>query len=159
MPKIGIKVKVGKMAEGMLAALLADEYVLQLKARGAHWNVVGHDFAPMHAFFEGEYSASAARIDEVAERIRIVGGAAPASLKRYLGLARLSDDDALSTEGTAGGFVALLLADHEAICRQVRKDIATLGEAGDDVGTEDFLTGLLQQHEKAAWMLRAMARE
>lgn len=159
MPKIGLKSKVREMAEEMLAALLADEYVLQLKARGAHWNLVGHDFAPMHAFFEAEYTASAVRIDEIAERIRILGGAAPASLKHYLRLTRLGEDEALETEGTAGAFAALLLADHEAICRQVRADITALAEAGDDVGTEDFLTGLLREHEKAAWMLRATVRE
>ena len=45
--------------------------------------------------------------------------------------------------------------DHEAIARSLRTEISTVGDRCGDVGTEDFLTGLLERHEKMAWMLRA----
>jgi len=47
-----------------------------------------------------------------------------------------------------------LLADHEAIVRQLRVDVDTAVGQG-DAGTNDFLTGLMEKHEKMAWMLRA----
>ncbi|MCS7070919.1 MAG: ferritin-like domain-containing protein, partial [Anaerolinea sp.] len=50
-----------------------------------------------------------------------------------------------------------LLHDHEAIIRQLRQDIETANKLG-DAGTADFLTGLLEDHEKMAWMLRAHLR-
>jgi starvation-inducible DNA-binding protein len=50
--------------------------------------------------------------------------------------------------------IANLLADHETIARQLRVDLET-AEKHHDMGTNDFLTGLMEKHEKMAWMLRA----
>jgi starvation-inducible DNA-binding protein len=47
-----------------------------------------------------------------------------------------------------------LLADHETIIRSLRQDVEKADQSG-DVGTNDFLTGLLEKHEKASWMLRS----
>jgi starvation-inducible DNA-binding protein len=51
--------------------------------------------------------------------------------------------------------IANLLADHETIIRHLRMDLETCGDKYHDMGTNDFLTGLMEQHEKMAWMLRA----
>ena len=48
---------------------------------------------------------------------------------------------------------------HEAVIRQLRADAIECGEKFGDAGTADFLTGLLEQHEKMAWMLRAVLEE
>jgi starvation-inducible DNA-binding protein len=53
--------------------------------------------------------------------------------------------------------VARLLNDHEAIVRSLRKDLETCQTKHHDAGTADFLTGLMEKHEKTAWMLRATA--
>jgi starvation-inducible DNA-binding protein len=50
--------------------------------------------------------------------------------------------------------LALLLADHEAVIRTLRADLETCATAHGDAGTQDFLTGLMEEHEKMAWMLR-----
>ena len=50
--------------------------------------------------------------------------------------------------------IANLLSDHETVIRNLRKGINICGDAG-DAGTEDFLTQLIEKHEKTAWMLRA----
>ena len=47
-----------------------------------------------------------------------------------------------------------LLQDHETISIQLRKDIEECVEKTKDAGTADFLTGLLEQHETMAWILR-----
>ena len=47
-----------------------------------------------------------------------------------------------------------LLNDHETIIRQLRKDLETCEQLG-DAGTTDFLTGIMEEHEKMAWMLRS----
>jgi starvation-inducible DNA-binding protein len=51
--------------------------------------------------------------------------------------------------------LADLLADHEALVRQLRGDLEAALDKHGDAGTSDFLTGLMEKHEKMAWMLRA----
>ena len=47
--------------------------------------------------------------------------------------------------------IANLLADHEALIRQLRTDLETYDDKYRDIGTNDFLTGLMEKHEKMAW--------
>jgi starvation-inducible DNA-binding protein len=54
--------------------------------------------------------------------------------------------------------IAALLADHEAIIRNLRRDLEACSSEHGDEGTTDFLTGLMQAHEKMAWMLRVYLR-
>ena len=51
--------------------------------------------------------------------------------------------------------IANLLGDHDAVIRQLRRDLETCANRYRDMGTRDFLTGLMEQHEKMTWMLRA----
>lgn len=151
-PNIGISTKGREAVITTLGRLLADEHVLYVKTRNFHWNVTGLDFGSLHALFEKQYDELSESIDEIAERLRSLGGVAPGSMKEFLKLARLDEQpgDALPAEK----MIAALLADHEAVARSLRADIEIAEKAG-DTGTEDFLTGLLEAHEKTAWMLRA----
>ncbi len=149
---IGITDKSRKDIAGILAKLLADEYVLYTKSRNAHWNVTGPDFHAMHKFFEEQYDQIEESIDEIAERIRALGHAAPGSLAEMSQLTRLKEMP--GTSHGSGKFAAALLADHEQIIRQLRDDAPKCAKLGDD-GSNDFLVGLMEEHEKMAWMLRA----
>ncbi len=51
--------------------------------------------------------------------------------------------------------LANLLADHEVIIRRLRVELELCVDKYGDIGTNDFLTGLMEKHEKMAWMLRA----
>ena len=51
--------------------------------------------------------------------------------------------------------VARLVVDHEHVIRSLREHIAQCSEKYGDEGTADFLTGLMEQHEEMAWMLRS----
>ena len=53
----------------------------------------------------------------------------------------------------------MLINDHETIIRIIRTEIAPVAEKYRDLGTADFVTGLLEQHEKMAWMLRAHLKD
>ena len=66
------------IAEG-LARLLADSYTLYLKTHNFHWNVTGPMFNTLHLMFETQYTELATAVDEIAERIRALGVAAPGS--------------------------------------------------------------------------------
>jgi len=137
----------------ILNTLLADEFVLYTRTRNYHWNVVGPRFHDLHKFFEEQYEALDEVIDEVAERVRAVGGRSAGTLHEFSKLTRLKEDAPTDTPD-AQTMVANLLSDHEAIARSLRKDLEKAAELG-DAGTSDFLTGLLEAHEKTAWMLRS----
>lgn len=149
---IGLPDKTRAQIAIILAKLLADEYLLSVKTRNAHWNVEGPDFHAMHAFFEQQYEQLEESIDDIAERIRAIGHGAPGSLSLMLKHTRLKELDKHLV--TSAEFIAVLLADHEQIIRQLRQDAPKCAELGDD-GTNDFLVGLMADHEKMAWMLRA----
>jgi len=149
---LGLSSKALESVVDALAVLLADEHVLYVKTRNFHWNVTGPHFGPLHALFEKHYDELAETIDEVAERIRSLGGTAPGSMAAFLKLARLSEATGKTPKDSE--MIAALLADHEAIIRELRGTISLADKHGDE-GTADFLTGLLEGHEKTAWMLRA----
>lgn len=139
-----------------LAKLLADEYVLYTKTRNAHWNIEGADFYDKHKFFEGQFGQLDDIIDSVAERIRSLGHYATASLKIFLELTRLSEANREKNDGE--GFIRELLADHESIIIYLRENIHPFVSEYKDIGTSDFITGLLGIHEKMAWFLRSHLR-
>jgi starvation-inducible DNA-binding protein len=137
----------------ILNTLLADEYVLYTKTRNYHWNVVGPQFNDLHRFFETQYEALNDVVDEVAERARTLGGKALGTLVEFTKTTRLRERPGEYPD--ARGMIGDLLADHEAIVRQLRIDLVTAMDKHGDAGTSDFLTGLMEKHEKMAWMLRA----
>ncbi|MFC0514799.1 Dps family protein [Mucilaginibacter angelicae] len=155
-PKIGIsKENLGGVAHA-LNKILADEYVLYTKTRNAHWNVEGPDFHSKHLFFESQYEQLDEIIDSVAERIRSLGHYAPATLKSFLELTHLSEVLHNKNDGT--GFIAELLNDHESLIIHLRENINIFANDLKDLGTSDYVTGLMETHEKMAWMLRSHLR-
>jgi starvation-inducible DNA-binding protein len=155
-PAIGItKDNLAKVAHA-LNGILADEFLLYLKTRNAHWNVEGPDFHAMHLFFESQYNQLDDIMDEVAERIRMLGHYAPATLKAYLELTHLSEQS--REKNDSKGFIKELLGDHESVITHLRENINLFANDLQDAGTSDFITGLMETHEKMAWMLRAHLR-
>jgi starvation-inducible DNA-binding protein len=148
---IGLLVKNSQAVTDELLKLLADEYVLYTKTRNAHWNVEGPDFHEKHKFFESQYEQLDDIIDNVAERIRAIGHYAPASLRSFLSLTRLTDHE----KNDSQGHIKELLEDHESIIITLRENINKFAEEYHDLGTSDFITGLMEAHEKMAWFLRA----
>jgi starvation-inducible DNA-binding protein len=150
---IGISEKNTQVVAEQLSILLADEFVLYTKTLNAHWNLVGPDFHAMHLYFEELYKESTEIIDSVAERIRQIGHYAPAKLKTLLKLTHLTEE--ADGGNTSLVYIKSLLEDHQSIIEFIRGNIESFEEEHKDVGTSDFVTGLMKKHEKIAWMLRA----
>ncbi|MDT7827379.1 DNA starvation/stationary phase protection protein [Pricia sp. S334] len=150
---IGITKENRQKTTDILSKVLADEFVLYTKTLRAHWNLEGHDFHTKHLFFEEHYNAIKKFADGVAERIRQIGHYAPGTMGDFLKLTHLTEK--YEGENTSLGYSAALLEDHDAIIQFIRENISKVEEEYEDVGTGDFLTGLMQEHEEMAWMLRA----
>ncbi len=151
--EIGLTAKDRDGVARILNVLLSDEYLLYTKTRKFHWNVVGMNFMEMHKFFETQYEELDDIFDDVAERARSLGATAFGTMKEFLDNTRLKENPGKNPEAEA--MIAVLLADHEHIIQSLRADLETVQNKYHDVGTCDFLTGLMEKHEKMAWMLRA----
>ncbi|MFA6598194.1 MAG: DNA starvation/stationary phase protection protein [Ignavibacteriaceae bacterium] len=152
-PSIEISTENLKGVATLLNTLLADEYLLYTKTRNAHWNIQGKSFIELHKFFESQYDSLNIIIDDTAERVRALGHFALGSLKNFLAMARLVEQN--DDFGDQDHVLQTLLQDHESIIRSLRKDITIISDDFKDLGTADFMTGLMEQHEKMAWMLRS----
>jgi starvation-inducible DNA-binding protein len=151
--KIGITEGNRQVVATELSKVLADETVLYIKTKNAHWNIEGEDFYEMHKFFETQFEQLDEMIDNVAERIRSIGHYAPATLKSYLSLGHLKEQTIEKNDSQ--GLIKELLEDHESIIIVLRKHIKSFSDEYHDLGTSDFITGLMETHEKMAWFLRA----
>jgi starvation-inducible DNA-binding protein len=142
-------------AEGValeLNKLLANEFVLYTKTRNSHWNIEGSNFMEMHKLFEGQYEELDEVIDSVAERIRGIGHFSEGRLADFLKLTDLLEEEYTNDQNK---LLTNLLNDHETIIRQLRRLIDEFATKYKDAGSSDFVTGLLRQHEKTAWMIRS----
>ena len=151
--RIGIKSENLKAEAYILSKILADEFLLFTKTLNAHWNVEGPGFHEKHLFFESHYKQLNIIIDEIAERIRMLGHYPPASLKQFLELTQFTEK--LNGKNDGDGFVKELLEDQEHLIIELRKNVKIFSDDFSDLGTSDFITGILEEHEKMAWMLRA----
>ncbi|GBD03065.1 General stress protein 20U [bacterium HR19] len=142
---LGIDRKKAEEIIRILSDILANEFVLYVKARNYHWNVVGMNFIELHKLFEKIYEELNEFVDDIAERIRTLGGHPPSTLKEFLELAKLKEHP--GTYPDAKTMIKNLLEDHEFIIKEVDKA---------DIGTADLLTEILRSHEKTAWMLRSL---
>jgi len=137
----------------LLNSDLSDAYLLLIKTKKYHWDVVGPQFRSLHTLWEEQYTALTANIDALAERIRALGGYPIGTAKGFLENASIKED--AGTLPNAYGMVENLVSDHESIIRNLRDHVDQTGENFHDQGTADFLTGLMEQHEEMAWMLRS----
>ncbi len=149
---IGLSDKNSKEVAGILNKILADEYLLYTKTRNYHWNIEGSNFMEMHLFFENQYTAIDESIDEIAERVRQIGHYAQGRLNDFIKQSQLVEQQYTSDQQKQ---LKNLLDDHEAIIRFLRLHIDIFTDKYKDAGNADFITGLMEKHEKMAWFLRS----
>lgn len=148
-PNIGLDSDIRHSVVNILNNTLANEAVLSVKTRSAHWNVSGADFYELHILFDSQYNQLNGIADKIAERARMMGGIAIGSLNEFLTHTRLEDQP-----GVVPGILTLL-ADHEASIRFLREDVRKCSEDYEDEGTVELLVRVMRLHEKMAWILRS----
>ncbi len=151
---IGIESTHRQNVAKQLSKFLADTYALYLKTQNFHWNVTGPHFDSMHAMFAGQYEDLAAAVDEIAERIRILGKRAPGSFAEFSQLTDIKEQTAVRAEE----MLKQLLQGHEILIASAREVLASAQAAGDE-GTINLIADRMSTHEKTAWMLRSFERD
>jgi len=138
------------IAQG-LKGLLADSYTLYLQTHNFHWNVTGPQFRELHLMFEEHYTELAIAVDDIAERIRTLGVAAPGTYRTFSELSSFKEIEGVPDAKT---MVATLLQGHEAVVKTCR-DVLKRSQQADDESTSALVSDRMRVHEKTAWMLRA----
>lgn len=140
--------KLMKKLNGQLNDLLADYHVFYQNVRGFHWNVRGNDFFVLHEKFEELYTQLYKSIDELAERILMIGYRPTHVYSDYLKntihkeITDVKDGDECVNHVING--LGVLVSSH-------RKTAETAEEAG-DIATADLLTKFVGDLEKRMWM-------
>lgn len=145
-------------AEAVSAAirdLLSDTYMLIFKTHSIHWNVEGPLFYAVHNLTEEQYEDLFQAADDLAERIRALGHMAPSTFDKVISDSVVED---AKSAMSAGEMCQTLAEDHERVAARMHA-LAKIAGDNRDVVTEDLATQRSAFHEKAAWMLRAIAKD
>ena len=139
-----------KTVEG-LQKLLANLQLYYTNLRGFHWNVKGIEFFGAHEKYEEYYDEAGDHIDEVAERILMLGGVPAHNFSDYLKVATIKETG-VENDPVAIGKIIL---DNLKELIAVERDVLEAASKIDDEVTSALISDLISAHEKAVWMLTA----
>jgi starvation-inducible DNA-binding protein len=126
----------------------------KVKSQGFHWNVEGDNFVQLHELFGNIYEEADDAIDTLAEHIRTLEVYAPGSMKRFIELSAINEQDKIPN---AKLMVKELINDSEIILGHLDKCFA---EATKDnkQGIANFIADRQAAHSKFLWMLKSFAK-
>lgn len=136
-----------------LNELLASEYALFTKTLKYHWSVTGPRFLQLHEFLEKQYRELLEMMDDIAERVRVVGDHPIATLAEAKFESELHE--APGVVPSADQMLLNLYNDNVMIQDSIRTTLETERGLKKDPGTEDFLVGILRKHEFMSWTLKS----
>ena len=139
-----------KDVSGALNALLADAFTLYLKTKNFHWHVSGPHFRDYHLLLDEQATQIFATTDDIAERVRKVGGTTIRSIGHIARLARLGDNDADYV--TPQDMLAELRDDNQRMAASMREVHGLCDEHG-DVATASLLENWIDQAQRRVWFL------
>lgn len=144
-----------KNLETKMNSFLASLWVLHTKTYSYHWYVEGQGFFSMHAAFEAQYNQFILNIDDVAERIMILGGKPIATMKKALATSIITEreEEAISPVKSLADF----MSDLEKI-NNLAKETAKCARDLSDEYTADYFSALVGSFEKQLWLFRSEAK-
>jgi starvation-inducible DNA-binding protein len=135
---------------GALNALLADVFVLFLKTKNFHWHMSGPHFRDYHLLLDDHADQLFAMTDEIAERVRKIGGTTLRSIGHVCRLQRLPDNDADFV--TPPDMLSELHEDEKRLLRIMRA-LHTLCDEAEDLATASLLENWIDQSQRRGWFL------
>jgi starvation-inducible DNA-binding protein len=135
----------------VLNQILADTMTLRDLYKKHHWQVSGVTFYQLHLLYDKHYKEQSELVDEIAERIQLLGGISVAMAPDIAELTRIQRPPRGREDVPVQ--IARLLDAHKAILRQARDASEKRGDAG-DVGTQDLLiSSVVRTNELQTWFL------
>lgn len=137
-----------KQVINKLEIILATTKVLQYKVQSFHWNIEGQYFFQLHEKFEEYYNKHSSDLDEIAERIRQLGGHPPSSIAQLLELSQIPET--LDRESSA--MVDQLISNYKTYTH-ILLDFSHSEET--DTISASITEGIATYIEKQLWMLQS----
>jgi starvation-inducible DNA-binding protein len=137
-----------------LKVILGTNFGLYLKAHNYHWNIEGADFSQYHSFLGDLYESIFDQVDDIAEKIRMLGSYTPGSMVRFL---ELCDIEEATNVPDAMTMLRTLKSDNDRFIVHLRAGIVAARNANEPA-IENFLQDLLDKHQKHAWMLNSITK-
>jgi starvation-inducible DNA-binding protein len=134
-----------------LNQILADTMTLRDLYKKHHWQVAGETFYQLHLLFDKHYEEQVKLIDDIAERIQLLGGVSIAMAADVVEITRVPR----SPRGreAAPGQLARLLEAHEIVIREVRQAARAAADHGDDGTNDPLVSSVLRTNELQVWFL------
>jgi starvation-inducible DNA-binding protein len=139
-----------KNITGALNGLLADVFAIYIKTKNFHWHVSGPHFRDYHLLLDEQGSQIFAMTDDIAERVRKIGGTTIRSIGHIARLQRLTDNDADYVD--PHGMLAELREDNLSILATMR-EAHELCDEENDVATTSLLENWIDETERRVWFL------
>src|SRR5262245_4237224 len=144
-----------KDISGALNALLGDVFALYVKTKNFHWHMTGPHFRDYHLLLDEQAEQLFGMTDDVAERVRKIGGTTLRSIGHIARVKRIADNDAEYV--TPQDMLSELLEDNRALVLSMRSVHDLCDEAG-DVATASLLENWIDEGQRCAWFLEETAR-
>jgi starvation-inducible DNA-binding protein len=150
-----LKANAVKDIAGALNATLADMFALYLKTKNFHWHMSGPHFRDYHLLLDEHAEQIFATTDDLAERVRKIGGTTLRSIGHIGRLQRVLDNDAEYV--TPLDMLAELREDNKQLAAHLRETHDLCGEHG-DVATTSLIEVWIDQAERRTWFLFEASR-
>lgn len=147
---VGIEEEKRQTIQKQMNEVLSNLAVLNQKVKKYHWNMKGDRFIMFHELLQEQYEGLDGFMDEVAERVSIMGGEAVGTLEGFLKHSGLKEGKANPTQDK---MIQNLVLDYDALCRHTRDSVDVLEEKKDFAGA-DLCIEILEFLEENAWKLR-----
>ena len=145
------KSSISKTTVDVLNKQIADWNILFVKLHNYHWYVKGQNFFTLHTKFEELYNEASLHIDELAERVLIIGGKPLATMREYLDTSGIKE---ANKQVTADEMVLDMVKNYNYLIEELKEGME-IAESESDSVTHDLLLTIREQLSKHVWMLNA----
>lgn len=145
-----------KDISGAMNAILADIYALYLKTKNFHWHMSGPHFRDYHLLLDEQGAELFAMTDEIAERVRKVGGMTLHSIGQISKMQRIKDNNAEYVEPL--DMLAELCEDNKLLAAELRA-AHVVCSGHNDVSTTSLIENWVDQTERRVWFLFEACRQ
>ena len=135
---------------GALNPLLADAFALYLKTKNFHWHMSGPHFRDYHLLLDEQGEQIFAMTDELAERVRKIGGATVKSIGHVARLQRITDNNEEFV--AAVDMLRELMEDNKALTANMR-EAHEVAARNNDSATTSLLENFIDETERRSWFL------
>lgn len=148
--------KATKDISAAMNAILADVFALYLKTKNFHWHISGPHFRDYHLMLDEQAAQLLAMTDDIAERVRKIGGTTLRSIGHISRIQRISDNDADYVEPL--DMLAELREDNQSLAVRLR-EVHDLCDEHRDVATASLIEVWIDETERRTWFLFESSRE